>query len=437
MGIALGLFIIGAVMSWAFPSNYDLACVNWSQFRFDSNHTGFNPLERILTRQNVPRLHLSWQAQLGKLVDFSSPAVVNGVAYIGSSDGRLWAYPANGCGQTLCTTPLWSTIGLGQIVDSPTVSNGIVYVGSQTSDFSNRGKLDAFSASGCGHAVCAPLWQGLVGRGSILQSSPAVANGSVFVGAFNGAIYSFSANGCGAATCDARWRGVTGGSIESTPTVAGGVMYVGSDDGNLYAFSASGCGAPICRPLWTGSLGGSAFSSTPALAGGMVYINSQHALSAFAASGCGRLRCNPLWRAVDNLNFFDGSPAVANGRVYIGLESGLGVYAAAGCGRSTCNPLWRDFGSGAQAAVVSSPTVANGIVFAGRNTGEVLSWSAAPCGHPSCSNIWSGATQDQIVTSSPTVVNGKLYIGSADNHFPENSAGRLYVFGLRALDGGP
>jgi len=37
---------------------------------------------------------------------------------------------------------------------------------------------------------------------------------------------------------------------------------------------------------------------------------------------------------------------------------------------------------------------------------------------------------DQIVTSSPTVVNGQLYIGSADNLFPENIQGRIYVFGL-------
>jgi hypothetical protein len=47
-----------------------------------------------------------------------------------------------------------------------------------------------------------------------------------------------------------------------------------------------------------------------------------------------------------------------------------------------------------------------------------------------CTNIWSGKTNDQIVTSSPTVVNGKVYIGSADNLFPENIQGRIYVFQL-------
>ncbi len=406
------------------------AGVDWPQFRFNGKHTGVNPFETVLNRRNVPSLTLAWQAQLGSLVDFSSPAVVDGVVYIGSSDGRLWAFPADGCGQSLCTTPLWRSSGLGQILDSPTVSGDIVYIGSQTSSSSNDGKLNAFSASGCGSSVCSPLWQGLAGKESILESSPAVGNGVVFVGAFDGNVYAFDADGCGAATCQPVWKGKTRGSIESTPTISGGVIYVGSDDGKLYAFDADGCGASSCQPLWTGRLGSPAFQSTPAVANGVVYIGSAHALLAFDADGCGAATCSPLWKAVDNEQFFNGSPAVAGGRVYIGLENGLAVYSASGCGQAKCDPLWILFGSGAQAAVLSSPTVANGVVYAGRNTGEVLAWRAGPCGSFVCSNIWRGPTGDPIVSSSPTVVNGKLYIGSADNLFPEDIQGRLYVFAL-------
>lgn len=406
------------------------ATVDWPQFRFDNNHTGFNPFETVLNKTNVPNLSLAWQAQLGKLVDFSSPAVVGGTVYIGSSDGVLWAYPASGCGQSLCTTPLWKSTSLAQILDSPTVSNGIVYVGSQTSFSSNDGKLNAFSASGCGQSVCAPLWQGLAGTQSILESSPAVANGKVFVGAFDGKLYVFNANGCGQATCQALWTASTGGSIESTPTVSKGVVFIGSDDGKLYAFRAAGCGQPTCQPLWTGSLGSPVFQSSPAVKNGVVYIGAQHALSAFSSSGCGQATCQPLWQAIDNLNFFNGSPAVAQGRVYIGLENGVNVYSASGCGGSQCAPLWTLFGSGEQAAVLSSPTVANGVVYAGRNTGEVLAWPSTSCGTFVCNEIWSGDTGDPIVSSSPTVVNGTLYIGSADSLFPENTQGRIYVFGL-------
>src|SRR6185503_12143627 len=151
--------------------------VEWPQFRFDDNRTGFNPFEFTLTKRNVPTLSLDWQAQLGNIVLSSSPAVVNDTVYIGSSDGVLWAFPASGCGQSLCTTPLWQSTNLAQIIDSPTVSNGIVYVGSQTSFTSNDGKLNAFAADGCGQSICPPLWQGIAGTQSILDSSPAVSNG--------------------------------------------------------------------------------------------------------------------------------------------------------------------------------------------------------------------------------------------------------------------
>ena len=152
-----------------------VARTDWTQFRFDNNRTGVQPFESILDPTNVPMLQLAWQAQLGKLVDYSSPAIVDGVVYIGSTDGRLWAYPAGGCGQSMCTVPLWTSTSIAQIMDSPTVANGRVYVGSQTSDTSNDGKLDVFSSDGCGKDVCAPLWQGDAGPESILQSSPAVS----------------------------------------------------------------------------------------------------------------------------------------------------------------------------------------------------------------------------------------------------------------------
>lgn len=427
---AMALFLVTVLTS--LPSSAGTTDVNWKQFRFNKHHTGRNPFETTINTSNVGSLGLSWQAQLGTLVVGSSPAVVNGIVYIGSSDGRLWAYPASGCGQDLCTEPLWSSTSVAQILSSPAVSKGVVYVGSQTDFNSNDGKLNAFSADGCGADVCPPLWQGLAGTESILESSPTVAKGTVFIGAFDGKLYAFDAGGCGAATCQPLWTGSTGGTIESSPTVVKGVVYIGSDDGNLYAFDAGGCGASSCDPLWTGSTGGPVFQSTPAFAKGKVYIGSDHSLSAFDAGGCGAASCDPLWQAVDTLNFFNGSPAIAGGRVTIGLENGLAVYAAGGCGQATCDPLWTDFGTGFQAAVLSSPTVANGVVYAGRNTAEVLAWPANGCGSSVCFEIWKGSTGDQLVSSSPTVVNGTVYIGSANNLAPESSQGRIYVWELPA-----
>jgi len=68
--------------------------------------------------------------------------------------------------------------------------------------------------------------------------------------------------------------------------------------------------------------------------------------------------------------------------------------------------------------------VANGVVYAGRNSGEILAWDADCNGQ--CSEIWKHLLDDPIVNSSPTVVNGKIYIGGSSHGF----FGLLYVFGL-------
>lgn len=425
----------GALASWlavitGLGHAASAAPIDWPQFRFDESHTGYNPFEHRLDASNVPTLRLAWAAQLGRLVFASSPTVAGGMVFLGSMDGTLWAYPAKGCGNELCTVPLWHSTGLAQIVDSATVQDGVVYVGSQTSFDDNDGRLSAFAAEGCGKSACPPLWQGRTGKDSILQSSPAVAGGRVYVGAYDGRLYAFDAQGCGQAMCEPLWTGRTHGSIESTPLVAGGVVYVESDDGRLYAFDAAGCGAAACQPLWTGKLPGAAYAASPALADGVIYAAAAHGLAAFAAGGCGDSECTPLWQAVDRSQFFGGSPAVAQGRVYIGMESMIAVFDAAGCGKARCKPRWYLYGPGAQAAIESSPTVANGVVYAGRNTGEVMAWRSEPCGELLCYPIWSALLREQIVNSSPAVVNGRLYIGSADDLAPENTQGRLYVFTL-------
>ena len=55
--------------------------LHWPQFRFNQNHTGVNPFESTIGAANIAFVTLDWAAQLGKLVDFSSPAIVNGVLF--------------------------------------------------------------------------------------------------------------------------------------------------------------------------------------------------------------------------------------------------------------------------------------------------------------------------------------------------------------------
>ena len=64
----------------------------------------------------------------------SSPAVVNGIVYVGSQDGKLYAYDAagsTGCsGSPKTCSPLWTVETGGSVYSSPAIANGVVYVGS-------------------------------------------------------------------------------------------------------------------------------------------------------------------------------------------------------------------------------------------------------------------------------------------------------------------
>ena len=64
-----------------------------------------------------------------------------------------------------------------------------------------------------------------------MYSSPAVANGVVYVGSIDDNVYALNA-----ATGAKLWGYTTGSYVDSSPAVANGVVYVGSYDHNLYAF---------------------------------------------------------------------------------------------------------------------------------------------------------------------------------------------------------
>ena len=283
-----------------------LVRTDWTSFKDSPTHLGFNALENTISKNNATSLTLAWQGQMGDLVDFSSPAVVNGIVYVGSFDGKLYAFNANGCAPATVCQPLWSGATGNDITSSPAVTNGTVFIGSADH------KLYAFAAKGCGKSTCPPLWKGATG-GAILDSSPVVVNGVVYVGDFDNKLYAFKAAGCGAAVCSPLWTGATGDHITSSPAVDNGVVYIGSQDGNLYAFTAAGCGAGTCSPLWTARAGSSIVDSSPVISGGVAYIGSfDGGLFAFNSAGCSQSTCQPLWTGSTG-PFISSSPSVANG----------------------------------------------------------------------------------------------------------------------------
>src|SRR5207248_4968030 len=105
-----------------------------------------------------------WTATTGSTID-SSPAVANGVVYAGSADFKLYAFAAvanttNCSGTPTTCNPLWTAATGNELHASPAVANGVVYIGSTDA------KLYAFSAAGTTNCsgtpkTCTPLFSAL------------------------------------------------------------------------------------------------------------------------------------------------------------------------------------------------------------------------------------------------------------------------------------
>ena len=104
---------------------------------------------------------------------------------------------------------------------SPAVVDGVVYVGSKDN---NVYAIDAATGS--------ERWR--FATGSDVYSSPAVVDGVVYVGSWDESVYAIDA-----ATGSERWRFATGSYVRSSPAVVDGVAYVGSYDGSVYAIGYS------------------------------------------------------------------------------------------------------------------------------------------------------------------------------------------------------
>jgi uncharacterized repeat protein (TIGR01451 family) len=405
--------VAASLLVFALATAASAVAADWSQFEFSAEHTAFNPLETVLGASNVSNLTLAWTGQTAGAVE-SSPAVVQGIVYVGSEDGKLYAFPAEcGSGGESCS-PLWTGQTGGPIEGSPAVENGVVYIGSLD------GKLYAFPADcGSGGASCSPVWTGQTG--DAIFSSPTVANGVVYVGSMDRKLYAFPTDcGSGGVTCSPLWTGQTGFWVFSSPAVADGVVYVGSDDGKLYAFPADcGSGGASCSPLWTGQTG-DRISSSPAVANGVVYVGSfDHKLYAFPTDcGSGGASCSPLWTG-ETRDSIATPPSVANGITYVGSrDSWLYAFPAdCGSGGAPCSPLWTAF-----TGVVTFPAIANGVVYVGSLGGSLYAFPAeCGSGGVSCTPLWTTAIVSPI-DSSPAIADAHLFFGGRN--------GMLYAFAL-------
>lgn len=224
---------------------------------------------------------LAWSFKFGDAS--SEPTLAAGVVYVGSEDGVLYALNAE------TGVLLWQfNTGYDQFISASAVASDIVYVTSLTGylyalDATTGTLIWEYTGPAGSVAVAnekvyaaadkilyaldagtgALLWK-FATEQSLSRSSPAVANGIVYLTSFGNSLYAVNAN-----TGALLWKSVAGNafgnySFYSSPAVANGVVYVGSDDGYLYALNANSG-----LLLWRYRIG--AELSGPVVVNGMVY----------------------------------------------------------------------------------------------------------------------------------------------------------------------
>jgi len=280
---------------------------------------------------------------------------------------------------------LWTFQIGGNIISSPAVADGMVFVGS--ADNNKTYALDQSSGT--------LIWSSQLDER--IWGSPAVDNGKVFITDMSN-LYALNE-----ATGAIAWRHNIGPNrlICSSPTVADGMVFIGSDGNGIMAF-----GQDTGALVWSYSQG-LRICSTPAVADGMV----------FATSFSGNNKVYALKESTGELVWsqsggYDGaffsSSAVSGGKVFVGLVSAdtpAGAILALNENDGTI--VW----SYQMGQVFSSPAVGYSKVFVGCYDGKVYAFDE------SNGNLaWTYITGDSIEMSSPAVADGKVFIGSDDHN---------------------
>lgn len=293
----------------------------------------------------------------------------------------------------------------GSVVSSPAVADGTIYVGS------TDGNLYALALDSG-----AAKWK--FDAHSRVVSSPAVSNGLVYFAAYDGNFYALEV-----ATGQLKWKFQTGGERRyagthlhgtqpvaetmpdpfdfflSSPAVWNGAVFFGSGDGNIYSLNAS-----------TGVLNwkfktGDVVHASPAIADGSLFIGSwdSYFYALDAATGKEKWR----FKTGDDPNIHNqvgiqASAAVADGVVYFGCRDS-NFYAL---DAATGQKIWAFSNHGSW--VISSPAVRDGKVYFGTSDSGAFHALDAKTGSP----IFSLKFQGWPMFSSPAVAGNMLYIGS-------------------------
>ena len=360
---------------------------DWTMFNF--HHSRFNANETTLSTTNVSRLSRAWSVStLTTAVGGANtdPAVANGIVYTtnpnANSNSSLDALNEQ-TGKILWRRVLSSNGPGGGRQYYPAVANGLVYI----NDGSYAEAYNAATGTKIWSRTILPWYAMVIVNGVVyVQSGLGYPNGQSSVYALN------------AQTGQTIWNVVLQQDLYSTsPAVANGVVYVGAVDGTFLALNATNG-----KTLWTAALGMSnAIITAPVVNNGMVYVEADsYGLFAFNAT-----TGKQLWFAPSDP--YGGSPAVAYGMVY--LTEGIGAIQA--YNETTGKLVWQQpSNNNTLTDTLYSVTVANGVVYASANNGGPIAFDAktGKILFTYANNPYQGQS-----ASSPVVANGMVFFNLA------------------------
>lgn len=330
-----------------------------------------------------------WKFKTNGEID-TSPAIDDeGIIYIGSDDGKLYAV------DPLTGNEIWRFQTGDQIKSSPAIGpDGIIYFGSTDNYFY------AVRPNG------ALKWSFNIG--DYIFSSPAISpdGRTIYVGASDNHLYAISSsNG------DLKWKYLTGNKIISSPAIGFDgieeVIYIGSLDKKLYALAADNGALK-----WTFS-GRAGFHASPAVDQyGQIYVGECVVTSAkeynfkfYSINVDG----SKLWELDGGTGFYS-SPAIGpDGIIYVGSWDGY-FYALNKNGTTA----WR-VRTSPPSDINSSPAIdSNGIIYVGSKDGNFYAFES-PEVEENDRNDWVYQTSAPILEASPTIGNdGTIYFASRD-----------------------
>lgn len=298
-----------------------------------------------------------WRYDAGAAVH-GSPAVWSGTVYATDAEGTLHAVDlATGTGRWLVETGPTLAWAWGH-------ESGDLYISAPTLGRAG-GAMRLWFGAGDGRVRAVDpvdgrvLWDAATeGR---IRSTPALADGTVVVGSADGSVYAFDA-----VTGASRWRFDTAGraldsgdfgfdrkTVQSSPAVADGRVFVGSRNGSLYAVDLAGG-----RALWESSHGASWVNGAPAVAEGHVFVGSSDAEFVQAVDA---VTGQELWRR-ETSGVVWSSPLAVEDALIVNEANGR----IRGFDIATGETLW---GTTLPAGGWASPVVADGILYIGSDDG--------------------------------------------------------------------